>query len=150
MSKSIRKAVVVAMVMGGAAATPMAASALEPNLCSGPVEAIGSTIDPMTFQCSVEINGRNCGKSGLSGYDFLWDVDKIGLRDKVDSALGKIATTKPTAAKYDGAERNLREIALKVDELDTADAKTKLSSAAANAILAATKNALDCFAANGL
>ena len=139
MKQNMRKALVVAMVVGGAALTPMAANALEPNLCKTEIEAIGSTIDPMTVRCSVELDGRNCGKSGLSGRDFLWDVDKTGLLDKVDSALGKIG-----AAKYAGASRNLAEIWLKVDDLDTNDAKTKLDPNAAATIKAATSAAQTC------
>jgi len=140
MSKSIRKAVVVAMVMGGAAATPMAASAV-PNLCQAEIANISFVLSNYGSVCAMGAD-QSCGRLGVAPTGpkaFLWEKDRLALIAKVDSALDKIATE-----KYVGAAKNLDEIWSKVDTLDTGDAKTKLRGDAADAILAATEAAQGC------
>jgi len=141
MSKSIRKAVVVAMVMGGAAATPMAASAV-PNLCYAEIANISTVLAYYESVCAVGAD-QSCARLGVEAVPskkaFLWESDRLGLIGKVNSALGKIAEE-----KYVGAAKNLDEIWSKVDTLDTGDAKTKLRADAADAILAATEAAQGC------
>lgn len=142
MKQATRKALIVAMAVGGAALAPMAASA-QSNPCYAAVYAIITTIEPMSAQCIATDRQACVSKFLQPGVDFLWDADKDGLLGKAWSALGKISASPP---KYSNAARNLDEIEAKVLTLNTPDAKTKLRDVAALAILAVTDAAQVCVA----
>ena len=125
MSKSIRKAVVVAMVMGGAAATPMAANAVNGVECAGGISAVyqlafGQGDEGTPALCISGV--RQCGRTTVIGADspFLWSGDRQGIMDKATGA-----SLKAQAEKWSDAAKILYGVA---DKAVTLVVQVKLGS----------------------
>ena len=125
MKQNMRKALIVAMVMGGAAATPMAASAVNGVECAGGISAVyqlafGQGDEGTPALCISGV--RQCGRTTVIGADspFLWSGDRQGIMDKATGA-----SLKAQAEKWSDAAKILYGVA---DKAATLVAQFKLGS----------------------
>lgn len=91
MNQVTRKALIVAMAVGGAALAPMAANAANGDECAAGISAVyqlafGQGEDGTDALCTS--GDRQCGRTTVIGVDspFLWSGDRDGIMDKATGA----------------------------------------------------------------
>jgi hypothetical protein len=111
MKQNMRKALVVAMVVGGAALTPMAANAAEGLLCADGIAEVSTLATGSDYVCVT--GDRSCGRTKVAGpNEFLWSGDRDGIIGKASSA-----TSKALAKKYGDAAKIMGDVAGKATTL---------------------------------